>query len=409
MNQKLIYLRLLAKIIFYAVLGTYLVFSIPVFLLKNKGVFKNKYIYLDTDFSFGYQVFDIEILRRLVYPQKIAKIELLCSRKNRFLHLCYSDQVKNYNYQPLFLPQVIFFKSPFSGHYLIVANKIFAFYIFLAFAFMKPRMLFTPRSFYNLMGDHKEHLPIFYNEISGKIEPMYDVTGLTKIIRHSQCPPTKLPSPEVEMVENAIKPLHRKHKTTKIAYLLFRKSRTDCHYDKQRDVGDIASYKSAIDYLSSQKFLIIGDGDISQEHRKHLTSLIWADQIDITYDLLNIYLLTQSDLFISQHSGAYILPNCANVPVILTNSFPFFVGTFNFDDVILFKNVFYDNKEIKINDVISKHSNILYGEITHGYRIVPNSEKQLLDAVKGTKLEKLEFPKDTHISKQPNFICVSSY
>ena len=71
--------------------------------------------------------------------------------------------------------------------------------------------------------------------------------------------------------------------------------------------------------------------------------------IDCDKDLLNLYMLTQCSLLISQQSGAHILSNSVGVPVIICDAYPLYLGTFNSDDIVLFKKITFNEKYLSLN------------------------------------------------------------
>ena len=154
---------------------------------------------------------------------------------------------------------------------------------------------------------------------------------------------------------------------------------------------------------------MVGCGETNNSVFTSINGYFDFSMLDINSSLLNIFLLINCSHYISQHSGAYILPNLVSVPVTLTDSFPFNVGTYNSNDVILFKNVEFKNKILTIDEILKSHKHLIYGQgfEEENYRLIDNSEVQILNAIKKNNLKKLDFPEDTLIYHQKNFICVT--
>lgn len=130
-------------------------------------------------------------------------------------------------------------------------------------------------------------------------------------------------------------------------------------------------------------------------------------KIKINSNLLNLYLITQCNLFISQHSGAYLLANSFDIPVVLCESYPFFIGTYNPNDVILFKNVIHDKRKLNISEIINEHTDLIYGAKldTDKYILTNNTEDEILNAISRRNIKKFRFPSDTIIHYTSNFIA----
>ena len=139
---------------------------------------------------------------------------------------------------------------------------------------------------------------------------------------------------------------------------------------------------------------------------KELDNSLNFSYIDCDKDLLNLYLLTQCSLLISQQSGAHILANSVGIPVILCEAYPFYLGTFKSNDVILFKKIIYKEKYLSLNDIIINHSDLIYGKIPDNseYQIEFNTEEEILNAVQRKKIKKFNFPDNTPIHYTNNFV-----
>ena len=97
------------------------------------------------------------------------------------------------------------------------------------------------------------------------------------------------------------------------------------------------NYIKTVKYFISNGYNVVGTGETDDNLFSYLSGYYNFNELDLDLNLINLFILTNCSLFISQHSGIYILPNIMEIPVILTDSFPFYIGTYNPKDVILFK------------------------------------------------------------------------
>ena len=389
--------RFLAKEVLKILYRLYLLFRVPLFLFLNRELFKNQIIFLDTDFSFGYQIYDLEFLQRMYYPVRISKVEVIASRKNGHISKCYEEQIDNFPFETSCLPASLVFQWPLSSIYLHVVQQMFEFYLQLFGLFGKKRQIFGPRQFYNILGQAGRNQMKMYDASKQTIVDHYDHTGFLTVLASSKCPPTKLPKKYSGDIDEKISKLHAKNGTTKIATLLLRKARTEEYYDRMRGIQFQENYRLAVKWLASQGYLIIGTGETDGRIFSDIKEFCNAETLNVDYQLLNLFALTRTDLFISQHSGAYILANCADVPVLLTDSFPFYLGTLVSSDVILLKKYKFKGKLILPEEILIDHLPIVYGQVNEaaGYEIVDNTPEEILDAVKKSNVRKLNFPSDT--------------
>ena len=111
-------------------------------------------------------------------------------------------------------------------------------------------------------------------------------------------------------------------------------------------------------------------------------------------------------MLITQHSGAIILPASVGVRLIITDSFPYYIGSYSKNDIVLFKPIYYKSERLSLEQILSEHSHVIYGEgVGDGeYEIGFNSEDEICNAVKGKCLVKKSFPLDTLIYYQDNYL-----
>ena len=366
------------------------------FILKNnKKIFENKIIYPNFTWSFGHQILSLDWIARIYYPNKILMLEFLHERNNKYLSNCYQNikvisiySKKNYP----FIINKIRFK--------VILFILYFFKIFYKYEIIKYEDI------YNKLSVRKTISFKYYNELKGKIENYGDISGYGNILNFDIGIKPTFPSYlEIELA-SLIKSKHPELDFSKVACIQFRKSRGNTFYDRERTCNPL-NYISSINFLAESGYTVFLLGDSNYNRTISAISQAYSINLEgIDQTLLDLFLLFKSNLFISQHSGPIYLANSLGIPVIVCDSFPFYIGTFNSNDIILFKNTLYKQKILKVSQIIVDYPEIIYGYgfIEGKYKLIENTSDQILNAIKRLNLTKMKFPDDVLISSQNNFI-----
>lgn len=386
-------IRKILNVVFTILITPHLIIEICIFLIKNKEIFKNKIVFIFWHWSFGHQVLSYDWISRFYSPNKISLIEILFERNNPYLYLCFSENLIHYRFESLI--RVNYFQVCY------IAEKIFKIFFF----YLKKYQTMDFRRVYGTLSICGGVLKS-YNENTGRISEYTDVSGYYHLISNEIGNKPKLPQSFSEEIEKKIQIKYgNDFFKKKFACIILREPRTMQFYDAARGCNQ-SNYIAAVKFLIDSGFNVIGSGDTNHKLFSILPGYYSLLDLNIDPAALNLYLLMKCSKFISQHSGAYILPNSIGTPVIICDSFPFYIGTFNSDDVILYKNVSYQDQLLSPREIILNHPDVIYGKgfLEGEYKLVDNNSDQILSAISRTSICKLNYPKDTLIAYTNNYI-----
>ena len=231
-----------------------------------------------------------------------------------------------------------------------------------------------------------------FDENTNKISDFYNTSGFIKLLKSTR---KVKPFLNDELNLKCRKEIENKFPTffeKPFICLLLRKPRSKNYFDRMRGSTQ-KNYIKTVKYFISNGYNVVGTGETDDNLFSYLSGYYNFNELDLDLNLINLFILTNCSLFISQHSGAYILPNIMEIPVILTDSFPFYIGTYNPKDVILFKTVKLNGKKLSIQEIISNHTHLVYGNNPQNkYEILDNTEEEILKAVQKCGIKSLIFP-----------------
>ncbi len=367
-----------------------------IFILLNFRIFKSKIIYPNFTWSFGHQILSLDWVSRIYFPNKILMLEFLHNRNNKYLADCYENievlSIYHKKYYPFLINRIRYKCFIF----ILVIGKFFYDYEIIKYS-----------EVYNKFSSRLSTNFKYYNEITNKIENYGDISGYRRLLEQNIGLPPKIPANLEAAISKKLKELYPHLSLSKSVTLQLRKNRGNTFYDKER-VAISENYVEAVRYLVDLGYTVFLLGDVNEDVFLGISG-VYNVKIDcFDKKLVDLYLLFNSKLFITQHSGPIMLANSLKVPVIVCDSFPFYIGTFNSNDIILFKNVSYNGRILNLNEIIEKYPEVIYGYgfFEGKFKLIANSSEQILYAIKKSNLQKVKFPDDVLISTQNNFICI---
>tara|TARA_B100000900_G_scaffold72893_1_gene58019 strand:- start:1195 stop:2475 length:1281 start_codon:yes stop_codon:yes gene_type:complete len=145
--------------------------------------------------------------------------------------------------------------------------------------------------------------------------------------------------------------------------------------------ANIETYFKSINYLLSKDYKIFHFGNKVQKKLSSHKNYYHIDTTDDKYRDLQLYIIKKSKFFIGTNSGPYTIANELDVPVLLTNLFPFHgIYSYNKNDVTLPKKLIVDGQKVKyeeiFNDYFQKY--LIYSN----RRVLDNTDDEILEGVK---------------------------
>jgi len=347
--------------------------------------------------SFGHQVCSIDSLSRIFYPNKIIIIEILHPRSNPYLAEFY-ENVTSFRIKPFL------FKN--SHYYSELIYRLCLIFFKIKEVFSQSVSLVDERIGYEILGDIAGEKFKQYDEKNSRLIKYLNLTPFLNQMTKKIGTNPRVPLKYLKQIKPKIEEVAYNRK---IAVLHLRRARTKTHYDLNRDCGDQARYIPLVSQLIDSGFVVFSQGETDSAIFQKNKYFFDSDNLDIDKKILNLYLLNTADIYITQHSGACVFANSSRTPMLVTDSFPFYIGTYNSNDTILMKNIFINGKHLPINEIFNSYEDIFLGKLDiKGLEIKENTPEQICDAFLGKSVSKQSYSFDSPIKLEGNNICHST-
>jgi len=353
--------------------------EIPVFLVRNRRLFKNDFLYVFWHWSFGHTVSGIDAASRLFFPSRISLIYIPHPGSNPWVPRCFAHNVDVFPFRG--------FRCGSTGHENAVKAWLLNAVLLILSAWRQRLSVIRREQVYRALSAGS---PLREgHEESGAVVPSIDLTGYCRMIREEIGRRPRPPSALTVHCQQAIELLHPGFFAKPFVTLGLReKGRGGAMSSRFRCAGPADNYVAAVRFLTGAGYHVVGACETPHETFRGIEG--YFDLSDAAADpkSLNLFLLMKCALFIGQHSGPYILPNSVGVPVLLTDAVPHRMGTFRREDVVLYKRV----RERATGRILSPVD--IYRRIPslalgcgferNGVEVIPNTAAEILDAVRET-------------------------
>ena len=145
--------------------------------------------------------------------------------------------------------------------------------------------------------------------------------------------------------------------------------------------SEILNYRKAVEYLLEKDYKIFHYGNSNNEKFKDIKNkknYFFFNVKDKNFSLdIQLYLINISKFFICTNSGPYVFGSELNVPVLLTNLYPFHgIFSYNFHDIVLPKRINLKNKPVKFKKILN--NSLCFGiPRNSNYKIIDNTEDDI--------------------------------
>lgn len=354
--------------------------EVPLFFITHPKIFKNDLLYVFWHWSFGHTISGIDYASRLYYPNRISLIYIPHSGSNPYLPFCFEHNMDVFVYKSI-IPSG-------RGH---IGNWIKYFCLRLPLFLLSA--LSSSGKFYvlDMWGVYKT-LSLTKNglqsgdEKNGRVRKGSDLTGYLRLLTNKIGENPKLPQKFDKQCREAVTKIYPDFfKKPFVALLLREKGNEEDFETIVRCSGPQENYAPAVRFLIGEGYHVVGTGETKQEKFNNMPGYFNLENVNAPKQLLNVFLLMNCALFIGQQSGPFILPDSCCIPVLLTDAFPYHLGTFNSKDIILFKHfVEKTGNLLSFVDVFREHKDLALGYHFKQKQITvePNSPEEILEAVK---------------------------
>jgi putative glycosyltransferase (TIGR04372 family) len=360
-----------------AIVFAFALVEVPLFLIRNRELFRSDILYPFWHWSFGHTVSGIDYASRLYWPHRISLLHVPHPNANPLLPRLFEHNVDTFTYR-----SAIGFKSVNIDAPRVAVLRFFA---FLAAALVPRLQVVERESVYRTIslaaGERIEAGDPDANEL---VEAL-DYTGYVRLLHDGVGRDAELPPELRERARAAIAAAYPDFLDRPFVTLSLRRKGSGLEaHTAIRDAGPAESYVPAVRWLTENGFDIVLWGDDS-EALAELDGVHTLDRAELPRDELNLFVFAECSLFVGQQSGAPVLANALGVPVLLTDALPHRYGTFRRDDLILFKRLREreSGRTLSLVEVFRDHPDLAqgYNFEAKGVEIVPNTPEEILEAV----------------------------
>lgn len=350
--------------------------EVPLFLIRNRDLFRNDILYPFWHWSFGHTVSGIDYASRLYWPHRISLLYLSHPNANPELPRLFEHNVDAYT-----LRSVISFKSVNIDAPRVAVLRFFS----LIVSALRPRLhVIEHFDVYKTIGLARERL-LAGDPDKGQLVDAFDYTGYVRLLRDRIGRDARLPAELLARAEHAIDDAYPDFRSRPFVVLTFRRKGVGLEaHTAMRDAGPVANYLPAVQWLTENGFHVVPWGERSDTF-KGMKGVYTLELAALERDIFNLYAFSEAALFVGQQSGAPVLANACGVPVLLTDALPHRYGTFRREDVILFKRLREraTGRLLSLVEVFRDHPDLAQGFNfdASGVEIVDNTAEEILEAI----------------------------
>jgi putative glycosyltransferase (TIGR04372 family) len=351
--------------------------EVPLFLLRNRELFRNDILYPFWHWSFGHTVSGIDYASRLYWPHRISLLYVPHPNADPLLPRLFEHNVDTFTYRSVLGFRSVNIDAP--------RVAVLRFYVFLLAAVI-PRLQVAERlSVYktvSLAGDRRIEAG---DPDTNELVEALDLTGYVRLLHDGVGRDAALPPDLREHARAAIHAAYPHFLSRPFVTITFRRKGGGLElHTAIRDAGPPENYVPAVRWLTENGFHVVLWGDDSGAFDQ-IEGVYSLERADLPRDVLNLFVFAECYLFVGQQSGAPVLANACAMPCVLTDAFPHRYGTFRRDDVILFKRLREraTSRLLSLVEIYRDHADLAqgYNFEAKGVEIVPNTPEEIVEAV----------------------------
>ncbi len=351
------------------------------FIYKNKkSILKNKFIVIYASRTFGHDLHFMEVVSRLYYPRNLSFIYVPNEKINKFLLEAYSHNLKFF----------LFNVNPKLNEWTARFLKLIFFYFEVKYITWPRNYIVDPRHLIQVLSVD-EGLYNFAPE-ENKTSTMYKFCTKTPLgqlrylIRNNI---GKSPSLPKNIKDDCINKIKKKWPNffdkPMVALVLRRKGHLGMGMNgRLRMAGPHENYTKSVKYLIKEGFNVVGTGDTLHEKFNMLTGYFDLTEAGILEDCANIFILSNSEIYIGQNSGPYPMVNSTGGRSLITDAQPLAHAPIGDNDLVLYKDVIVKGVKKEISEIFLKRPELCFDQITfeNDVKVIDNTASEILLSVK---------------------------
>lgn len=340
-------------------------------VFRHRKTLKNSIVFADFyNASFGHQIQAYEGFSRLFSPYRVTLFSFDQPRMNPYLHLCYPNidtilikswHLKFVRFEYRLMHKLLLFISLFTDTFNVTDAR---------------NILYKSLSLLDTATTDPK--PMLCNRL--------DHTGYAYKLSLNRGPNPSLPSDLKTLCEQALTTLHPTFFNKPFITLFLRsKGEGKAYSDSARNPGDQSHYIDAVNACIKQGYHVVGWAGTDDAVFQGIDGYFSIRDCTAPSKLMNLYVLMHSCLLITQHSGPYILSNACRVPVVMCDAFPYYLGTYIENDIVLHKRPFSlsTGKTLGFYEWYTEHPNLVASVDLpkEGYDVLPNTALEITQTI----------------------------
>jgi putative glycosyltransferase (TIGR04372 family) len=349
--------------------------EVPLFLLRNRALFRNRLLLPFSQWSFGHSVSGIDYASRLYWPHRISLLYVPHPDVNPLVPRLFEHNVDVFTLESSLGFRSVDIDAP--------RYAVLRFFTLLAAAVRLGRHVIERVQVYSTVTLAEEPLLVGKPD-EGGTSPIVDYTGYVRLLNDGIGRDARLPEDLLEEARRSIGARHPEFFDRPFVALTLRsKGRGLELHTALRDAGPADNYVRAVRWLTEHGYHVVPWGEAAAF--RDIPGVYPHDDLDLDPRVLNLFVFTECAFFVGQQSGAPVLAGSAGVHCVIVDAFPYSHGTFRRGDVILFKGLRErdSGRELSLVETYRDHPDLALGYNLDEKRVdvVPNTPEDILDAV----------------------------
>jgi len=328
--------------------------EVPLWLLRRRALFRNPVVYLFSTWSFGHTVSGLDFAARLHHPARISLVFVPHASSNPFLPDCFEESMDVFRVVSALHPKTAETDEP--------RLRVLAAWLRLLTRVRRDTTLTDLEMVYGTAPLAPG--PLYGTDPDGthRVESS-NYTGYLRLLEEDAGVPPRLPERLRERCTQAIETVHPGFLERPFATLLLREKGARFAFDTaSRTVGEQRNYRAAVELLARRGYRVVGAGETDRDVFADSTDFHDLSGVELPPGLLNLFLLTECALFVGQQSGPFVLPDSRRIPCVLCDAFPYRLGTFRPDDLVLFKPLLTsEGVRLTLAEIYREQPQLAYG------------------------------------------------
>jgi hypothetical protein len=302
----------LRTFVWKAIVLTSSLVEVPLFLVHNRELFRNRLLFPFWHWSFGHTVTAIDYAARLYWPHRISLLYLPHPNANPLVPHLFAHNVDVFTLRS---------RLPFRSADIDLKRFAVLRFFTLLLAGLRLRHYAIERlQLYRTLSLAEDRL-LAGRPDTQRLESVIDYTGYTRLLEHGIGRDARLPADVLADCEARIARTHPDFSSRPFVTIVLRRKGAGLElHTANRDAGPPENYLRAVRWLTENGFSVVLGGDTDPTAFRDLNNVYKEADLSLEPQLANVFALTRCALFVGQQSGASVLANASGVLCLLVDA-----------------------------------------------------------------------------------------